>query len=264
MNNQSLPKLTSTQLTASAPPNKLSAGPLQLVRTLKWPPTERCDCGAELTEEQAERCFELHRPPMCPRCADRRATAAFWRRVVELPAILATRGVMAEHAAAVPTDFDAEQSGAMLHMLAKRKQQHRGLFVTGDVGRGKTRYAAAAVRLWTLRGIDARMMLARQLFRRIWSTYRDDSTETEEQIVSHLCAVPLLAIDDLGREQRITDAVRSVLHEILSRRIGNYLPTVVTSNLSFGEIAEVYDSAIASRLSTLELVVMDGTDRRQS
>ncbi|MGH7821809.1 MAG: hypothetical protein ACREQ9_18760, partial [Candidatus Binatia bacterium] len=72
---------------------------------------------------------------------------------------------------------------------------------------------------------------ARTLFRRIWATYRDGARETEDQVIDHLTTAEVLMLDDISHEGRPSDAVISVLHEILTIRIGFGRPTVVTTNL---------------------------------
>ena len=173
---------------------------------------------------------------------------------------LRTAGCSLVHSRATPSDFSAP-------LVAEAQRlwddcESLGLFVGGGTGTGKTHFAAMAMRLWLGVGGDALQVLARQLFRRIWSTYGDGATESEERVLGRFCDVGLLVIDDLGREGRASPAVLSALHEVLSVRIDNLRPTVVTTNLSLVEIGAVYGEAIQSRLGALRWVLIDGQDRR--
>lgn len=168
-------------------------------------------------------------------------------------------GVMPEHVDAWLSDFEVDYSACVDAGI--------GLVVYGTVGTGKTRLAAALVRCFLLLGLNARFVLARQLFREIRDTYRDESSQSETQVVDALCAHDVLVIDDLAREggfraRQSSEHVLSVLHEVITRRNGHGHRTVVTTNLALDEIAEQYDEAIASRMSCWPAVMMAGKDRR--
>lgn len=172
-------------------------------------------------------------------------------------------GVSAAHADATQADFGSEHSRWIDALRgAVRSGNAAGLLVLGPVGTGKTRFAVAAMRYWLLSGRKAEFMLGGQLMRRIWGTYRDDSRVTEDEILDRLTALDLLVIDDMGREGRTSEAVKRIFHEVLSRRIDNFRPVIVTTNLSLDEIGEVYGDAIQSRLANLDQVPIIGADRR--
>ena len=82
-----------------------------------------------------------------------------------------------------------------------------------------------------------------QLFLRVRSTYNrrgnDDRNhqETEEEIYRHLTRVPLLILDDVGKEE-VSDPrfVQRVLFAVIDGRYQNMLPMVITANLNPDEL----------------------------
>lgn len=196
-------------------------------------------------------------------CAACLREAKFWvvaKDPARLAADLRSAGVRDVHAAATLADFAPTIAAVCLGQLGDWTR----LLVSGNTGRGKSHLAAALMRVWTMRGEQPRMVLARQLFRRIWSTYRDDSHESEADAMESLCGAAPLVIDDLGpgREGRVTEAVIGALHEILTRRLDHRRSTVVTTNYALDEIETWYGQAIASRLESMTSLVLDGDDRR--
>lgn len=245
------------------------------------PATLRLIHSASVRSDECERCrgqlsgpdidrFERSRrkaPRWCGACVQWSRDVQWWKRAGSIESILTGSGVLLEHASATPADFNLAPRRLLAQLYLNRGQRERrddtsGFLVIGDVGRGKTRFGVAALRLWALAGDQVKFTMAAAMMRRIRNTYNDGATETEEAVLRDFCSVPMLMIDELGREQRITDAVKRILHEILSVRIGNYKPTIITTNLTYAEIEETYDCAIASRLQVLTRVVIDGPDRR--
>jgi DNA replication protein DnaC len=175
---------------------------------------------------------------------------------------MARLGVLKEHTAATLNEFESSVATRALSVLEK-PQQYQGLLVTGPTGVGKTRLLAALARHAILGDKRVCYRLARQLLRRIWNTYRDDAGETEEEVIADFSMCDLLVIDDLAHEGRVSEARLSALHEIISTRNGNYLPTAISTNLTLAEIANHYDPALGSRLGAWLQVVLTGPDRRQ-
>ena len=75
-------------------------------------------------------------------------------------------------------------------------------------------------------------------------------------------ATNLGVLDDLGTRREVTDHhLEAVLWAVNARVDRATLPMIVTSNLTMGEIAKVYDDRIASRLGGGTVVTLTG-DRR--
>jgi hypothetical protein len=173
------------------------------------------------------------------------------------PCVLASRQARAGferefHGARLYADFSREIATTAYELLEPRSAV-RGLFVAGPPGVGKTRLMAALT--GAFKG-DTTFGLTRVMMRGTW----DPDTATLE--IRKLCRAPLLLLDDLGREGRATDHVNGILHEILSARNGNFLPTAITSNLSLHQLAMRYDAAIIDRLRPWKIITMCGPSRR--
>ena len=77
------------------------------------------------------------------------------------------------------------------------------------------------------------------LFRRLRATFnREYDKETELDVFNHLIEVPLLIVDDIGKEE-VSDArfVQRVWFSVINGRYDNMLPVVLTANLTADEMA---------------------------
>lgn len=80
------------------------------------------------------------------------------------------------------------------------------------------------------------------IYRRIQTTYNYSAEErkrlqSEQEIINELVAVPLLIIDDIGKEHR-TDKrfVQRVLFSIINSRYNAQRPVVLTTNMTAGQL----------------------------
>lgn len=69
-----------------------------------------------------------------------------------------------------------------------------------------------------------------------------------------------LFVDDIGLTNP-SDSKYEILYELIDRRMGK--PLFLSSNLSIGELAKLYDDRIASRIGAGLRVEFTGTDRRK-
>jgi DNA replication protein DnaC len=176
--------------------------------------------------------------------------------------ILAKEGVLKEHLGATLDQFPSDVVNRAISVLEK-PDQYLGLFVSGAPGVGKSYLLSALARRAVLDDKSVRWRRSRPLLRQIWDTYRDGADKTEGQVIDDFSTCDLLLIDDLAHEGRVSEAVLSALHEIISRRNGNHLPTAISTNLTLLEIGRHYNEGIVSRLGAWLPVVLIGPDRRQ-
>ena len=154
--------------------------------------------------------------------------------------------------------FPSEYAKAKAYAEAFRKNGGEGLMFVGGVGTGKTHLAAAVVNYVTTElAIPARFMTAVDLF----GALRD--FENGAGTMRELKNVPLLAIDDLGKE-KTTEWNREKLFEVINHRYENCLPVVITTNGTPKELEQKLGEAVFSRLcETCSGVMMDGEDYRR-
>jgi DNA replication protein DnaC len=150
---------------------------------------------------------------------------------------------------------------------AYREAEHffiepKSLVFCGDVGTGKTHLACGILQRWMRTGFEREMeepwgpyaggrglfITLPRLLLRIQATYKAQySTETEDSIIEYLCDLPLLVLDDVGKQKR-SDYSQRTLFNIVDGRYVKGKHIVITSNLSGDEFAAEVGEAVASRL----------------
>lgn len=121
------------------------------------------------------------------------------------------------------------------------------LVLAGDRGTGKSHLAIAAAQQVMKRG-TAMYTRVGDLIRRVRSTWRRDSPQSEEEVL-HMLSVgmDLLVIDEVG-VQTGTDDEQRILFDILDRRYAELKPTIMLTNLEGKEFAEFIGPRIIDRL----------------
>lgn len=112
-----------------------------------------------------------------------------------------------------------------------------GLFITGTKGTGKTHLAAAIANQLMGEGTPVVCMTMIDLLDSIKQTFAANSDATEASVLKTYKQVPLLIIDDMGKEPATEWAV-SKIYAIINARYEAYLPTIVTTNYSDGELVK--------------------------
>ena len=109
-----------------------------------------------------------------------------------------------------------------------------GLLISGTKGTGKTHIAAAIANYLLHRGTAVICMTERNLFGKIQDTFQrnkgfGEHGQTESQIRNIYETVPLLIIDDLGKE-KASEWTLATLYAIIDGRYDRAMPTVITTN----------------------------------
>lgn len=145
------------------------------------------------------------------------------------------------------------------------------LFITGNVGTGKTHLAASVANYLIENDIRVKFGTLINLLGEIKDSYKSDS-ETEGFIMDTYSKVPLLIIDDLGKE-RPSEWVLEKLFTIINNRYERNLPIVITTNYNRQQLAErlangsnyVIAESIISRLYEMcsGIVIKDSDKRKE-
>lgn len=118
-----------------------------------------------------------------------------------------------------------------------------GLFITGPMGTGKTHLAAAIANQLMREGTAVICMTMIDLLERIRQTYEKHKPllpygaveVSEAKLLHKYKTVPLLIIDDMGKEPATKWAV-SKIYAIINARYEAYLPTIITTNYTDSEL----------------------------
>jgi DNA replication protein DnaC len=132
------------------------------------------------------------------------------------------------------------------------------MFVTGNVGAGKTWLVCAMVKAGRMKGLDITFREMPRLYRELREAIKAE--DSPDDIQQRCSKAPLLVLDDIG--VNTSDFEKRVLFEIVSERLNYERPTVITTNLTLAEISVKIDDRLASRLSSYAMVELEGRDQR--
>jgi DNA replication protein DnaC len=164
--------------------------------------------------------------------------------------------------------YDHSRKGAMSQSTVEQVKNWRGLSddtiltLTGSAGGGKTMLAVARMRTAAVeRCPSMRFYSVTQLLADERSAMKLNSYEpTPVEICRD---VSLLVLDDLGAE-KTTEWAAEQLYLVIGSRYNDLKPTIVTTNLSLGKVAEILDDRLASRMGGGLVVRTGTTDQRMA
>lgn len=139
----------------------------------------------------------------------------------------------------------------------------QGLFLFGKTGLGKTHISLAIANEVINRGYDVYYGSVQSIMDKL-EAERFGRLPKEESIKEDILNCDLLIIDDLGAEFA-TQFTNAELYNIINSRILASLPTIISSNLEMGDIAEKYTQRVASRIiGSSTALYFCGKDIRQT
>lgn len=175
-------------------------------------------------------------------------------------------------------DFDASGDPSLGEALTAARrfaaefgaQEQQGLLLMGPAGTGKTHLAAGLLQVVLAKGYAARYHTVPDLLAELRSAIDDKRLE---QVMQGLREVPLLVVDDLGKEYIPGAAVagytsvawaQQELYRIINRRYEDDRPVVITTNLDEQGLLDRYGPALVSRLHEMcRWHVLDVPDYRR-
>jgi DNA replication protein DnaC len=155
------------------------------------------------------------------------------------------------------TSFDTFK-GSSTMLIEAIKNTTGDMVLYGVTGCGKTHLAISYLQE-KQRGF---FVPVPELLLEIRDTFRDSSTIRESDVIKKYTDHDLLVLDDLGSEKS-TDYSITTLYLIIDRRIRNKKQTIITTNLTLGEIDGVLSARIASRLSGMRVIQVNMPDYRK-
>jgi len=142
------------------------------------------------------------------------------------------------------------------------KKKGGNLLLTGATGVGKTFLSACIAREVTEQGFSVVYDTAATIFRVMENEYFHRGEEDNSFAVDRFLRCDLLIMDDLGTEL-VTAFVQSALYRIINTRLMEGKSTVISTNLSPGELYERYTAQIFSRIEgEYEILPCFGDDIR--
>ncbi len=137
-----------------------------------------------------------------------------------------------------------------------------GIFMNGKTGLGKTHLSLAIANVVIDKGFDVYYGTIQSIMDKLEGEHFG-RLPREESIKEDILSCDLLIIDDLGTEFA-TQFTNAELYNILNSRILASLPTIISTNLNFNDIAEKYSQRVASRImGSSDSMYFCGKDIRQ-
>ena len=127
-----------------------------------------------------------------------------------------------------------------------------GLLLYGNSGCGKTHLANAICSELKEQGWGSMMLTASELIFKFQSVYR---YEEKTRIANLLSMIPVLVIDELGR-QRGTDAGSEFLWNVINDRVRLGRPLILITNHSGEEVKQMVDTSVFDRLRSATFPIL--------
>lgn len=139
--------------------------------------------------------------------------------------------------------------------------ERNSLVLLGGVGTGKTHLAASIVNLLLDKGIP---VLFGTYIEHLEKLRQEFNTNGERTYLARMKSVPLLVLDDVGKEKQ-SDWTRQVMFDVINHRYEHMAPLVITTNLGKRELESYMGAATYSRLCEMSgMIETKGQDNRRN
>lgn len=125
----------------------------------------------------------------------------------------------------------------------------RGIFLGGNVGRGKTFLAAAVCNALIKKGIMPYFMVVPEFLDDIRAGY-NGGEYTESRLMNKAMQASFLVLDDCG-SHNVTEWTKGKLFTLINYRLNHGLPIMVTSNLNIKEMQDTFGLRVFSRIAEM-------------
>lgn len=149
-----------------------------------------------------------------------------------------------------------------MNFAEKFDQTHENFLVMGNAGTGKTFITSCIGNRALERGKTVYYQTAFKLFEILENARFNKGDDDAPELVRYAYDVDLLIIDDLGTEFA-TQFTSAALFDIINSRIISGKSTVISTNLGFEELSNLYSQRITSRFAgDYQLLQTAGKDLR--
>lgn len=136
-----------------------------------------------------------------------------------------------------------------------------GLLLTGDNGTGKTLFISYLLGRAVKAGFTIYYTTLKRLDLNIKRGFDDSKAARRLRV---MLWSDFLAVDELGKEHARSEFLISELEELLKHRYDDGFPSLLASNLGYGDLVEHYGPTIASMIDgKFQGVELDGGDYRK-
>lgn len=143
----------------------------------------------------------------------------------------------------------------------KSLEQGNSLLMYGKVGTGKTHLAAAIANYLVDTGTSVLFDTYTNHLNKLKAEF---TTQGNGTYLEKLKSVPLLVLDDVGKEKQ-TEWSRAVMFDVINCRYERMLPIVITTNYDSKGLEEYFDEAVFSRLCEMcSAITIDADDYRRT
>ena len=125
------------------------------------------------------------------------------------------------------------------------------LIILGKVGSGKTHLAGAISNVLTDKGVP---VLFGTFSEHLENIRREFNANGERVYLAKMKTIPLLVLDDIGREKQ-SDWSRQILFDVINYRYEHMTPMIITANLNIDDLAMYLGNDVFSRLYEMSIMV---------
>lgn len=177
-------------------------------------------------------------------------------------------------------DYEKDVPEAIKDVVGKFKTERKGLYLHGNAGTGKTHVAYAICKHLSDKGIAVRAFKVIDVLKMIRDDmdFKNNDRDLNYHGDRHFGDInsnyhtdfldginkykSVVFLDDLGTEKE-TEWAHQTLYEIIDKKYEDFLPVIITSNLSPSELGNKMGDRIASRIVEMcEIFEMTGIDKR--